>query len=125
MRGLLVNNEDLLRTNAQLNNEMKRLREQMIEIDRERQVRDEKIREMEVRTCKSATVRHPKRRGSNLGLCVCATQMEVKEARNMMVEANSQEYAFNFLQQSLKNRIQDAEVCEQTNTSSTDFNHLI
>lgn len=42
--------------------------------------------------------------------------MEVKEARNMMVEANSQEYAFNFLQQSLKNRIQDAEVCEQTQT---------
>lgn len=49
MRGLLVNNEDLLRTNAQLNNEMKRLREQMIEIDRELQARDEKIREMEVR----------------------------------------------------------------------------
>lgn len=73
MRGLLVNNEDLLRTNAQLNNEMKRLREQMIEIDRERQVRDEKIREMEVRTCGSATVRHPhrfQRRDSNLGLCV-------------------------------------------------------
>lgn len=49
MRGLLVNNEDLLRTNAQLNNEMKRLREQMIEIDRERQARDEQIRTMEVR----------------------------------------------------------------------------
>lgn len=28
----------------------------------------------------------------------------------MMVEANNQEYAFNFLQQSLKNKIQDAEV---------------
>lgn len=27
-----------------------------------------------------------------------------------MVEANTQEYAFNFLEQSLKNRIQDAEV---------------
>lgn len=48
MRGLLVNNEDLLRTNAQLNNEMKRLREQMIEIDRESQARAERIREMEV-----------------------------------------------------------------------------
>ncbi|XP_075885380.1 uncharacterized protein LOC142890323 isoform X2 [Nelusetta ayraudi] len=82
MRGLLVNNEDLLRTNAQLNNEMKRLREQMIEIDRELQARDEKIRGMEI---------------------------EVTQARSMMVEANSQEYAFNFLQQSLKNRIQDAE----------------
>lgn len=48
MRGLLVNNEDLLRTNAQLNNEMKRLREQMIEIDRESQTRAERVREMEV-----------------------------------------------------------------------------
>lgn len=37
-------------------------------------------------------------------------QIEVKEARNVMVEANNQEYAFNFLQQSLNNKIQDAEV---------------
>lgn len=37
-------------------------------------------------------------------------QIEVKEARNVMVEANNQEYAFNYLQQSLNNRIQDAEV---------------
>lgn len=37
-------------------------------------------------------------------------QIEVKEARDVMVEANTQEYAFNFLEQSLKNRIQDAEV---------------
>lgn len=29
-----------------------------------------------------------------------------------MVEANTQEYAFNFLQQSLKNKIDDTEVCE-------------
>ncbi|KAK2818845.1 hypothetical protein Q5P01_024406 [Channa striata] len=36
-------------------------------------------------------------------------EIEVKEARNIMVEANTQEYAFNFLEQSLKNRIQDAE----------------
>ena len=35
----------------------------------------------------------------------------MKEARDVMVEANTQEYAFNFLQQSLKNKIQDAEVC--------------
>ncbi|XP_051794925.1 cingulin-like [Acanthochromis polyacanthus] len=82
MRGLLVNNEDLLRTNAQLNNEMKRLREQMIEMDRENQAMRERCREMEI---------------------------EVKQARDMMVEANTQEYAFNFLQQSLKNKIQDAE----------------
>ncbi|XP_070707122.1 cingulin-like protein 1 [Pempheris klunzingeri] len=82
MRGLLVNNEDLVRTNTQLNNEMKRMREQMIEMERENQSMGERCREMEV---------------------------EVKEARDMMVEASTQEYAFNFLQQSLKNRIQDAE----------------
>uniref|UniRef100_A0A673BEV4 Myosin tail domain-containing protein n=1 Tax=Sphaeramia orbicularis TaxID=375764 RepID=A0A673BEV4_9TELE len=82
MRGLLVNNEDLLRTNTQLNNELKRMREQMIEMDREQQSMAEKYREMEI---------------------------EVKQARDVMVEANTQEYAFNFLQQSLKNQIQDAE----------------
>lgn len=44
-------------------------------------------------------------------VCVFVLQVELKEAREVMVEANTQEYAFNFLQQSLKNRIQDAEVC--------------
>ncbi|XP_037122246.1 cingulin-like protein 1 isoform X4 [Syngnathus acus] len=82
MRGLLVNNEDLLRTNTQLANEMKRMREQMIEMERTHQALVDKQREME---------------------------MEVKQARDMMVEANTQEYAFGFLQQSLKNKIQDAE----------------
>ncbi|XP_071321958.1 myosin heavy chain, embryonic smooth muscle isoform [Trachinotus anak] len=82
MRSLLVNNEDLHRTNTQLTNEMKRMREQMIEMERESQSMGEKYREMEI---------------------------EVKQARDMMVEANTQEYAFNFLQQSLKNKIQDAE----------------
>ncbi|XP_043952694.1 myosin-9 isoform X1 [Gambusia affinis] len=82
MRALLVNNEDLLRTNAQLNNELKRTREQMIEMEKESQGLRERCREMEI---------------------------EVKDAREMMVEANDQEYAFNFLQQSLKNKIQDAE----------------
>ncbi|XP_023268417.1 cingulin-like protein 1 [Seriola lalandi dorsalis] len=82
MRGLLVNKEDLLRTNTQLTNELKRMREQMVEIEREKQSMGERFREMEI---------------------------EVKQARDMMVEANTQEYAFNFLQQSLKNKIQDAE----------------
>lgn len=82
MRGLLVNNEDLLRTNTQLTNELKKMREQMIEIDRESQTVAERCREMEI---------------------------EVKQAREIMVEANNQEYAFNFLQQSLKNQIQDTE----------------
>ncbi|XP_040013965.1 uncharacterized protein LOC120806664 [Xiphias gladius] len=82
MRGLLVNNEDLLRTNTQLTNELKRMREQMIEMEKENQCIGERYRDMEI---------------------------EVKEARDMMLEANTQEYAFNFLQQSLKNKIQDAE----------------
>ncbi|KAJ0057634.1 hypothetical protein NL108_011575 [Boleophthalmus pectinirostris] len=82
MRGLLVNNEDLLRTNTQLTNEIKRTREQMLEMEKENQAMAERCREMET---------------------------EVKQAREIMVEANNQEYAFNFLQQSLKNQIQDAE----------------
>lgn len=48
MRGLLVNNEDLLRTNTQLTNELKRMREQMIEMERESQSMGERFREMEV-----------------------------------------------------------------------------
>lgn len=37
-------------------------------------------------------------------------QSELKEAREAMVEANTQEFAFGFLQQALKNKIEDAEV---------------
>nr|XP_020456617.1 cingulin-like protein 1 isoform X2 [Monopterus albus] len=82
MRSLLVNNEDLLRTNTQLNNELKKMREQMIEMDKEHQSLGESYRTMEI---------------------------EVKRARDMMVEANTQEYAFSFLEQTLRNKIQDAE----------------
>lgn len=48
MRSLLVNNEDLLRTNTQLTNEMRRMREQMIEMQRANQDMGEKLRAMEV-----------------------------------------------------------------------------
>ncbi|KAI1904874.1 hypothetical protein AGOR_G00010160 [Albula goreensis] len=82
MRNLLVSNEDLLRTNTQLQAEMKKMREKMMEVERENQLIVERYRQLEV---------------------------EMKEAREVMVEANTQEYAFNFLQQSLKNKIQDAE----------------
>ncbi|XP_057674652.1 cingulin-like protein 1 isoform X3 [Corythoichthys intestinalis] len=94
MRGLLVNNEDLLRTNTQLANEMKRMREQMIELERTNQALAEQHRGMEI---------------------------EVKQARDMMVEANTQEYAFGFLEQTLKNKIQDAEESleKQTQHSQT------
>uniref|UniRef100_A0A3Q1HM87 Myosin tail domain-containing protein n=2 Tax=Anabas testudineus TaxID=64144 RepID=A0A3Q1HM87_ANATE len=92
MRGLLVNNEDLLRTNTQLTNELKRMREQMMEMEGESQSMMERYRTMEI---------------------------EVKEARDMMVEANTQEYAFSFLQQSLKNKIQDAEENLEKHTQHT------
>ncbi|KAJ3605349.1 hypothetical protein NHX12_027396 [Muraenolepis orangiensis] len=86
MRGLLVNNEDLLRTNTQLTNDGKRMREHMIEMERENQTMGERFRQMEV---------------------------ELKQSRDLMVEANTQEYAFNFLQQSLKNKIQDESLEKQ------------
>lgn len=43
-----MNNEDLLRTNTQLSNEMRRMREQMIEMERSNQSMAERFREMEV-----------------------------------------------------------------------------
>ncbi|RXN24627.1 cingulin 1 isoform X1 [Labeo rohita] len=82
MRGLLVNNEDLLRTNTQMQGEMNRLREKIVELESNNNVMLERFRKME---------------------------KELKEAREVMVEANTQEYAFNFLQQTLKNKIQDTE----------------
>ncbi|XP_051536893.1 cingulin-like isoform X2 [Myxocyprinus asiaticus] len=82
MRGLLVNNEDLLRTNTQMQGEMSRLREKIVELESNNNVLMERFKQME---------------------------KELKEAREVMVEANTQEYAFNFLQQSLKNKIQDTE----------------
>ncbi|KAJ8338834.1 hypothetical protein SKAU_G00356200 [Synaphobranchus kaupii] len=82
MRNLLVNKEDLLRTNSQLQMEMKRTRENMVEMQRENQQMSDRLRQLEA---------------------------EMKEAREVMVEANTQEYAFNYLQQSLKNQIRDSE----------------
>ncbi|XP_058271933.1 cingulin-like protein 1 isoform X2 [Hemibagrus wyckioides] len=82
MRNLLVNNEDLLRMNTQLQTEMKRMRDRIVELESDNNVMVERFKQIDV---------------------------ELKEAREVMVEANTQEYAFNFLQQSLKNRIQDSE----------------
>ncbi|XP_043090350.1 cingulin-like protein 1 isoform X1 [Puntigrus tetrazona] len=82
MRGLLVNNEDLLRTNTQMQGEMNRLREKIVELESNNNVMMERFKQME---------------------------KELKEAREVMVEANTQEYAFQFLQQTLKNKIQDTE----------------
>ncbi|XP_016105065.1 uncharacterized protein [Sinocyclocheilus grahami] len=82
MRGLLVNNEDLLRTNTQMQGETNRLRESIVELESNNNVMQERFKKME---------------------------KELKEAREVMVEANTQEYAFNFLQQTLKNKIQDTE----------------
>ncbi|XP_039523985.1 cingulin-like protein 1 isoform X2 [Pimephales promelas] len=82
MRGLLVNNEDLLRTNTQMQGETNRLRERIVELESNNNVMQEHLKKME---------------------------NELKEAREVMVEANTQEYAFNFLQQTLKNKIKDTE----------------
>ncbi|XP_052392725.1 cingulin-like protein 1 isoform X2 [Carassius gibelio] len=82
MRGLLVNNEDLLRTNTQMQGESNRLREKIVELESNYNVMQERFRQIE---------------------------KELKEAREVMVEANTQEYAFSFLQQTLKNQIQDTE----------------
>ena len=50
MRGLLVNNEDLLRTNAQLQGETKRMRDRMQELERDNAAMVERFRLMEVLT---------------------------------------------------------------------------
>ncbi|KAL0963235.1 hypothetical protein UPYG_G00351500 [Umbra pygmaea] len=82
MRGLLVQREDLLRANTTQQGEIKRMNERMMELERKNASMVEQFQAME---------------------------REMKEAREVMVEANTQEYAFNFLQQTLKNKIQDAE----------------
>ncbi|XP_067232864.1 myosin heavy chain, embryonic smooth muscle isoform-like isoform X2 [Chanodichthys erythropterus] len=92
MRGLLVNNEDLLRTNTQMQGEMNRLRERIVELESNNNVMQERFKQMEI---------------------------ELKEAREVMVEANTQEYAFNFLQQTLKNKIQDTEEALEKQTQHT------
>ncbi|XP_073727732.1 uncharacterized protein [Misgurnus anguillicaudatus] len=92
MRGLLVNNEDLLRTNTQMQGEMNRLRERIVELESNNNVMIERFKQMEI---------------------------ELREAREVMVEANNQEYAFNFLQQSLKNKIQDTEEALEKQTQNT------
>lgn len=92
MRGLLVNNEDLLRTNTQMQGEMNRLRERIVELESNNNVMIERFKQMEI---------------------------ELTEAREVMVEANNQEYAFNFLQQSLKNKIQDTEEALEKQTQNT------
>ncbi|XP_045075889.1 uncharacterized protein LOC123489273 [Coregonus clupeaformis] len=115
MRSLLVNNEDLLRTNSTLQIEMKRMRERMIELERDNMAMTERFQSnggrlldwaTETALCTSGLHR-------NYTVYLWTTQKlhrtEMTEARDLMVEANTQEYAFNFLQQSLKNKIQDAE----------------
>ncbi|XP_018611379.1 cingulin-like protein 1 isoform X2 [Scleropages formosus] len=82
MRGLLVQIGDLQRINTQLQVEMKKTRERITELETDNGMMNERFGKQE---------------------------SELKEAREMMVEAHTQEYAFNFLQQSLKNKIKDHE----------------
>ena len=48
MRGLLVNNEDLVRNNTQLQGEMKKMRDRMVEVESDHNVMVERFRQMEV-----------------------------------------------------------------------------
>ncbi|KAJ8286670.1 hypothetical protein GJAV_G00041810 [Gymnothorax javanicus] len=92
MRNLLVKNEDLLRMNAQLQMEMKKTRETMVELQKEKQMMSDRLRQLEV---------------------------EMKQARDVMVEANTQEYAFNYLQQTLQNKIRDSEDALEKETENS------
>lgn len=49
MRGLLVNNEDLLRTNTQMQGELNRMRERIVELESNNNVMIERFKQMEVR----------------------------------------------------------------------------
>ncbi|KAJ8415625.1 hypothetical protein AAFF_G00426050 [Aldrovandia affinis] len=92
MRGLLVRNEDLLQINNQLQGEMRMMMERMAELEGEKSGMSTHIRQLET---------------------------ELTEAREMMVEANTQECAFNYLQQSLKSKLQDAgEILEKQTQDS-------
>ncbi|XP_066567048.1 myosin heavy chain, embryonic smooth muscle isoform isoform X4 [Amia ocellicauda] len=99
MRGLLVSNEDMLRTNTQLQGELKRVMDRVVELERENTMLNDRFAHME---------------------------SELSQAREVMVEANAQEYAFNYLQQSLKNKIQDAEEnMEKQNQQTQDLSEKL
>lgn len=60
MRGLLVNNEDLLRTNTQMQGEMNRMRERIVELESNNNVMIERFKQMEVRLEHALSIsRHP------------------------------------------------------------------
>lgn len=49
MRNLLVNNEDLLRMNTQLQTEMKRMRDRIVELESDNNVMVERFKQIDVR----------------------------------------------------------------------------
>lgn len=50
MRNLLVNNEDLLRMNTQLQTELKRMRERIVELESDNNVMVERFKQIDVRS---------------------------------------------------------------------------
>ncbi|MGH0171985.1 UNVERIFIED_CONTAM: hypothetical protein FKN15_062504 [Acipenser sinensis] len=82
MRGLLVNNEDLIRNMAVMQNELKKLKDRVLELERENFTLNESITHLE---------------------------RELSNAKEVLGEANDQEYAFTYLQQSLHQKLLEAQ----------------
>ncbi|XP_033890214.3 cingulin-like [Acipenser ruthenus] len=82
MRGLLVNNEDLIRNMAVMQNELKKLKDRVLELERENFTLNESITQLE---------------------------RELSNAKEVLGEANDQEYAFTYLQQSLHQKLLEAQ----------------
>lgn len=57
MRNLLVNNEDLLRMNTQLQAELKRMRDRIVELESDNNVMVERFKQIDVRSAAFSSVR--------------------------------------------------------------------
>ncbi|XP_041110083.1 cingulin-like isoform X2 [Polyodon spathula] len=82
MRGMLVNNEDMIRSMAVMQNELKKLKDRVVELERENFTLNESITHLE---------------------------RELSDAKDVLGEANDQEYAFTYLQQSLHQKLLEAQ----------------
>ncbi|KAG2465886.1 CGNL1 protein, partial [Polypterus senegalus] len=89
MRGLLVQNEDLIRNTSLMQNDLKNFRNRVLELEQENKLLNDKISMIEA---------------------------ELMEAREALGEARDQEYAFSYLQESLNNKMLDIqEILEKKN----------
>ncbi|XP_028658384.2 cingulin-like protein 1 isoform X2 [Erpetoichthys calabaricus] len=89
MRGLLVQNEDLIRNTSLMQNELKNFRNRVLELEQENTLLNDKISMIEA---------------------------ELLEAREALGEARDQEYAFGYLQESMNKKMLDIqEILEKRN----------